>query len=259
MISRVPLALLAVCLACSFALACSGSVVSIADADAGADAAIANDALAPPRMSDASTGEDATIMDAESTEDAADGHAADGAPADGAADASRDAAVDAGIDAGPPTKRVFVSSQTYGALFGGLLGADDKCNTLATAANLAPNFKAWLSDRNQSPFSRMTHANIPYVRMDGTVVATNWFGLTLGFLNARIDVDEKGVQASSAVVWTNTKANGMPASTTDDCGFWGSFTGTVITGLTDGFGGEWTEKTPARTCTQFNRIYCVEQ
>jgi hypothetical protein len=68
-----------------------------------------------------------------------------------------------------PVKRVFVTSTGYPGNLGGLAGADAKCQERATAAGLGGTFKAWLSaaGTGNSAAERLTHATVPYVRVDG--------------------------------------------------------------------------------------------
>jgi hypothetical protein len=73
----------------------------------------------------------------------------------------------------PPVKRVFVTSTVYTGNLGGSAGADDKCQERADAAGLGGTFKAWLSatGTGNSAFDRLSHASVPYVRVDD---ASRW-------------------------------------------------------------------------------------
>src|SRR5262249_23852873 len=86
----------------------------------------------------------------------------------------------------PNGKLVFVSSTTYTGNLGGLSGADAKCQSLATSAGHTGTFKAWLSDDLVDAKSRLTHAMMPYVLVDGTIVATGFNDLTSGTLRHAI-------------------------------------------------------------------------
>src|SRR5262249_60557677 len=86
----------------------------------------------------------------------------------------------------PSGKLVFVSSTTYTGNLGGLSGADAKCQSLATSAGHAGTFKAWLSDDVTDAKSRLTHSTMPYVLVDGTIVATGFTDLTSGTLRHAI-------------------------------------------------------------------------
>jgi hypothetical protein len=135
-------------------------------------------------------------------------------------------AIDAGstLCSGGVCKRVFVSStMPPSADLGGLAGADAICQSLADAHTFGGAFKAWLSDHAASPSTRFTLAAVPYVLLDGTVIANNWTDLTDGTLAHPIDMDEsaKYLQTASGVeVWTGTTTTGT--STGTDCNGWTS-------------------------------------
>ncbi len=85
---------------------------------------------------------------------------------------------------------VFVTSTRHDGDLGGLEGADDICQELSRVAGLSGSFKAWLSDDSDSPSSRFTHAETPYVLTDGARIASNWGELTTA-VTRHIDVDER--------------------------------------------------------------------
>jgi hypothetical protein len=140
---------------------------------------------------------------------------------------STDASDDAG-EAGTPSvdgaasgasKVVFVSSVAYfGDAIGGLSGGDAKCQQLADTAGLKGTFKAWLSDSTTSAADRMTHAQVPYVLRDGTLVARDWTELTSGKLQHAINLTETRSQPRNLdiicssvpvqAVWTGTSQDG---------------------------------------------------
>ncbi len=173
---------------------------------------------------------------------------------------------DAG-DGAAASKVVFVTSATYSSNLGGLNGADTKCQTLATSANLTGTFRAWLSDSTTAASSRLTHATVPYVLTDGTLVAADWNGLTSGTLQAAILLTEaKGVPPTSATtcgtsaVWTGSSTSGSPAGAY--CANWA---GVALDGGTGGVAGNatstsnnWTDDCTA-ACTGQAALYCIEQ
>lgn len=122
-----------------------------------------------------------------------------------------------------PGKIVFLTSTSQTGALGGLAGADGICASLASAAGRPGTYKAWLSDSATSAAARLTHAAVPYYRVDGTKVANDWADLTDGSLLAPIDVDENGVVADTAV-WTYTHDNGSAATDVFDyhCADWSS-------------------------------------
>lgn len=122
-------------------------------------------------------------------------------------------------------KRVFITSTTYNGNLGGVAGADAKCQTQANVASLGGTWKAWISpaSRVNSATLRLTHATIPYVLLNNTIIANNWTDLTDGALAAYINITENNtlVPASPEQVWTNTRTDGTAAinvSTTNTCG-----------------------------------------
>jgi hypothetical protein len=119
-------------------------------------------------------------------------------------------------------KLVFVTSQTYNGNLGGVAGADQECRTLALDAGLLGTFKAWISGddaTDEEARDRLTHADVPYRRVDNTKVADNWDDLTDGTLDAAIRVDENGnTVGSTLTVYTNTNPNGSRVAIDRECG-----------------------------------------
>ena len=140
--------------------------------------------------------------------------------------------------------RVFVTSAVYAGDLGGLAGADAKCQGLARAAALPGTYKAWLGDTSTTAAARLVHATVPYVLVDGTVIASNWSDLTDGRLAARIDKTETGGAApasdpgcgniTTTGVWTDTLPSGAtldPASFS--CASWTNGTASAGGGIGD--------------------------
>mgnify|MGYP003393245104 CR=1 FL=1 len=177
---------------------------------------------------------------------------------------------------GATNKRVFVSSQKFNGILGGLTGADNKCQVLATTAKLGGTWKAWLSDSSVSVSSRLTQSTAPYVRLDGKIVANNWTDLTDWQLQNAIEIDEmgrktsEGVQKSTKTVsspgaWTGSNASGNIK--TPNCNNWTSRSTKV-----EGIGGDisqvffgWTDAwitggNPSfAKCSDSHHLYCFEQ
>jgi hypothetical protein len=131
---------------------------------------------------------------------------------------------------------VFVSSLSHDGALGGLTGADAFCQDLADSATPAPlpgTYLAWLSDVDGSPSTRFRHVTVPYVRVDGVVVAQNWNDLTDGFLANPISRTENNTPPSQIRVWTNTATNGAAATTILSCGNWLSNSDQVDGGVGD--------------------------
>ena len=83
----------------------------------------------------------------------------------------------AGCFADVCTKTVFVTAEPVAAKFGGVEAADQLCAQQAAAAQLPGVYLAWLSDGSHSPFQRFSKSTVPYVRTDGTQVATDFEAL----------------------------------------------------------------------------------
>lgn len=113
---------------------------------------------------------------------------------------------------GPFTKRVFITASAVSPNLGGLSGADSLCTSRARAAGLPGDYKAWLSDDATSARDRLTRASIPYVRLDGIVVANNFTDLIDGSIQAPISITENGTPVSGGgftiFAWTGTRPDG---------------------------------------------------
>jgi hypothetical protein len=104
---------------------------------------------------------------------------------------------------------VFLSSATYNGNLGGLAGADEKCQALATAASLDGVFTAWLSSSTTDAIERLAGTAGRFVLVDGTLIAADLSDLTDGSLAAPIDKTESGVTISDDPrAWTGTAATG---------------------------------------------------
>jgi len=158
-------------------------------------------------------------------------------------------------------KVVFATSKLYDGNLGGFVGADDKCNTLAMVAGLANagNFMAWLSIGDESPLTRMTPYEHPYVLTDGqTVLATKWSDLIDGALAGAITLDETGAPNNSDRAWTGTTAMGEASSPTCDGWMNGTKDFAGLQGSLAAMNAEWSEKAP-KLCSGSARLVCVEQ
>lgn len=163
--------------------------------------------------------------------------------------------------------RVFITSTTYDGNLGGLSGADAKCQERSNAASLGGTWKAWLSDSNTSAGSRLSHSSLPYILLNGTLVANNWADLTSfkpdrSLLRHAIDVTELGT-SFYPLVWTNTLYDGSIAPSITSCGNWqATTTGTTAyvgaPGIDDFLGPPWTSYV-TRDCYRQAALYCFEQ
>lgn len=172
----------------------------------------------------------------------------------------------------PPVKYVFLSSSESNGDLGGLSAADAICNGFASAASLPGTYKAWLSDSVNSPSTRFTHATIPYVLVNGTVVANSWSDLTDGSIAHKINLTEHGVDPNVACggfcfVFTNTNNDGTPLGTTSNCSDWTSTasadTSVCGTSEDDNPGSPGWTAFQGCSCNGFYdrpiRLYCFEQ
>jgi hypothetical protein len=175
-----------------------------------------------------------------------------------------------------PSLRVFITSQVMAGDFGGLAGADDRCQSLAQAAKLPGTFKAWLSDSTTNAADRLAHGTKPYTLVDDTTVAGNWSELVSGALRHGIDKTENGDPAplgenyclagGYAAAWTDTEANGTRSVGDFSCGDWksqGSDHGAQM-GFASGTDRSWTRacNPDPRTnaaCSWKASLYCIEQ
>jgi uncharacterized repeat protein (TIGR02543 family) len=164
-----------------------------------------------------------------------------------------------------PIKLVFVTSETFTWSSSppvGAAGGDAGCLSFAQNAGLTGNWLAWLSDATTSPSIRFTQNTIPYVTLDGTVIANNWTQLTSGTLQNAIMHDQNGAAVAASYVWTGTNANGTAVTSisTNDCNNWtagtSGYSGTV--GYLQYPNSEWTNDT-SYSCLNTARLYCFQQ
>ncbi len=188
-------------------------------------------------------------------------------------DASEDRSADDGVapDVSSNTKLVFTTSQTYTGNLGGLSGADAKCQALATQANLAGTYKAWLSDATGTPVTRFTHATVPYTLVDGTPIASDWTALVSGTLQHAIDEsessgtpgkDNSGLSLPNGVtlVWTSTKYDGTLVSGTT-CQSWTSSSSSDPSewGRDDATTVDWSQWASSGSCGWVAPLMCFQQ
>jgi cysteine-rich repeat protein len=152
-------------------------------------------------------------------------------------------------------KWVFVTSGTWNGNLGGVVGADAKCNAAASAAvvpGLPPGtvlpgtYKALIGTQRGStsmdgmdpcdvthdgPSASFSKPNIPYMLVDGTIIANSFADLTTSksgnYLRAPLNRDEQGNLVSSGNVWTNvyvygTTRNSLYCEGISSCALYGS-------------------------------------
>jgi hypothetical protein len=117
------------------------------------------------------------------------------------------------------------------------------------------------------PNDFMDHSTVPYLRVDGVMVASNWADLTDGSLLAPIDVDETGqiVPAESKSVWRNTNSDGTPNTggsdppAPTDCAGWTTAEGDGWFADAYRVDQRWTALPSVMSCDDSARIYCFQQ
>lgn len=170
----------------------------------------------------------------------------------------------------------FVTSATYSGALGGLVGADIKCQNLATAAGIEnpKTFRAWLSDGFQGPedrFEQITLENAPYILLSGRIVAGDFAELTIDGPRTGIAITEQGEAVFNEKVWTNTAPDGSVFSPADHCAGWTS--ASALSSARNGFNAVALEEGPGwelwqserywtsfefLQCSKSARLYCFE-
>lgn len=122
----------------------------------------------------------------------------------------------------PQPNIAFVTSLGYDGNLGGLEGADQKCQALATAAGLPLNtYKAWLSTSTVNAIDRLGTAR-GWVRVDGKPFADTKADIVAGKIFHPLRVDENGNfdnQVWGSKVWTGTYGDGTVNSSAT-CNDW---------------------------------------
>jgi hypothetical protein len=164
-------------------------------------------------------------------------------------------------------KRVFVTSALYKGDFGGLAGADAKCQERAVAASLPGTYKAWLSTAASSPSNRFAKATIPYRLTDGTPVANSYVDLTDGTLANPINKTETGGAAPLVMFcypdfvrpWSSTLANGTFSAASGNCTDWTVQSGSAHWGAGNSTASEWSQGCSGGSCAYDAPLYCFQQ
>ncbi|PCC69792.1 Myxococcus cysteine-rich repeat-containing protein [Nannocystis exedens] len=158
---------------------------------------------------------------------------------------------------------VFVTSDlVQGSLVGGLSGADELCAQAAGLNDLliGRKFVAWLSTSTVSAADRLDEASVPYMRLDGVVVANDYTDLLdiVSEMQAPIDVDENGqTVADTPIAWTGTQADGLKSNASEMCEDWLTGLGNGRKGTITATGVTWTDDGTI-PCNNVARLYCVQ-
>lgn len=167
--------------------------------------------------------------------------------------------------------RIFITNESYNGNIGGLVGADEICNSSAHLAGLGGNWKAWLSDSQTSVSERFYHARKPYKLLNGRLIARNWKDLTTEkenwiYLRNAIDVNEFGNEVRVSNVMTGTTPKGKSFSNDtklfcmdyrDDCAD-GNRTCRTLFGTSSLRDADWTF-TNRESCNEKYHLYCFGQ
>jgi hypothetical protein len=161
------------------------------------------------------------------------------------------------ITAPTGSKKVFATATSYSGNLGGLSGADNICQTRASALGLtnADKFKAWLSDEANDASDRLT-SDGPWYRLDGVKVADSKADLTDGEIFTSINYT--GTSYIGTAVWTGTTQAGLRNS--PYCANWTS----NLSGDSGTFGSStlinswWTQWPGTWNCNSNYVIYCFE-
>jgi hypothetical protein len=153
---------------------------------------------------------------------------------------------------------IFVTSLAFIGAFGGVSGADTKCQVVADNATSprvkGRKFVAWIGTVTQPATTRHVHGSQSYVRTDGLVVASTFQDLTDGLILNSLNADEN-INTSAGFAWTGTTTSGEPA--TANCNGWLDSSGVGQTGAVTASSGAWTED-HAASCIESNHLYCIE-
>jgi len=154
----------------------------------------------------------------------------------------------------PTPNRVFVTSTTTDAAFGGIAGADAICAARATAANLSGTFIAFISDTTTNAATRLAGSR-GWVRTDGAPFAD----APTAFANGKIvfppRLDEYGNDLGNVPIYTGTNWGLTSASlctnwTTNLVGQMGAMANTEYASSSIGAGD--------RACSTMGHLLCVE-
>lgn len=157
----------------------------------------------------------------------------------------------------PDGATIFVTSERFNGNLGGIEGANLKCSEAATKAGLAGNWKALLSDGEQSARSRFTLNRAVY-NTQGERIAQSFTDLFDGQIDNSIKYDEFGNRPRRRRgVWTGSAFDGSSAE--KSCGYWTSASvhdrGRVGKSTRSKSG--WLSLR-SRRCNRQYRIYCLD-
>ena len=164
---------------------------------------------------------------------------------------------------------VFVTNEMYmGGELVDLETIATNCDNVAPTLPGFPDltFTVWLSGTDDPASGRVDESDLPFIRLDGTLVAADRTTFVGGMHQAPINITQTGFEVVTAmppcadnlaVAWTGTAPDGQPAAAT--CNDWLAVDATpgvagIVTQTDDG----WTSACPTLPCSTYARFYCVE-
>lgn len=146
-------------------------------------------------------------------------------------------------------------------------GADDLCNSAASAEGLSGSYTAWIGpypseeprDRGLSTCFSAGSSSVGWYLVTNEKVADNWADLTDGTIDTAIDRTQQNFNKGTQEVWSNLSQSGSNLSQVTNCfgynrgdsGAWG------LTGLTPSTNNDWTDYSNDR-CDAVNFFYCFQ-
>jgi hypothetical protein len=175
----------------------------------------------------------------------------------------------------PSSYRAFITSQTFDGNLGGLEGADLKCQEAANSSGLGGKWKAYIGKEGISPESIIFASEVPYKKLDGTLIANHYNDLTDGKIASQINIDEFGhVQNSTYYyAWTGDVGSDGKVSSCRNWTYdnkvysngqwivpriWTDYGSAGIINWPDYRQDQWS-KSVSSGCHVQNRLYCIEQ
>lgn len=158
---------------------------------------------------------------------------------------------------------VFVTEGTWmGAAIGGPELADTRCMDAVDGKDkfAGRTFRAWLSTASEDAIDRIGHSPVPYVRVDGMLIAANSddFLDPLTMHVVPINVTETNSVVDPTIgVWTGTYNDGTKSAETTLCGGWIDPVAEGRYGNTDAVDYHWTDQDLAQ-CDTVGRLYCFQ-
>ncbi len=161
--------------------------------------------------------------------------------------------------------------------FGGRAGADEICRIAGKESIKMPwpmdnntIFRAWVADPTCPVTHRFPHTDLPYVRLDGKVIAKDWDDFVNGLSSGDASMNEYGLVINKDFVlraWTGLDGNGSKISNAASatCNYWtlegDAFFGAV--GRVDLGGKSWSQWTSGgqpvtQGCHKEAHIYCMQ-